>query len=155
MIFRFFGRTIATFAIVTLTIPHSLFADQSDVINAVNQIRLSDPNVPVGTANPRGLVGTIIDNIFYPSGVKQGKIRPEYLDVTPGNAAAGTLADLNSAGTVGYIPKYTGTGMTIGNSVMMESGGNIGIGTANPSSKLEVRDGHIRLSNSVNGFMYM
>jgi hypothetical protein len=124
--------------IIILVTPYSALAAQSDVVNAVNQIRLSDPNVPVGTPNPRGFVGTIIDNMFYPTGPKEGKIRPEYLDVTGGGSASGTLADLSSQGTAGYLPKYTGTGITLGNSVIFENGGNIGIGTATPGVKFEV-----------------
>jgi hypothetical protein len=120
-----------------LAIPHSAFAAQSDVVNAVNQIRLSDPSVPVGTPNPRGLVGSVIDNMFYPTGPKEGKIRPEYLDITT-SSVAGTLVDLNSQGTTGYLPKYTGTGITLGNSVISENGGNVGIGTASPLNQLEV-----------------
>ena len=63
MTIHLFSRTIATLLIVSIALPHSALAAQSDVVNAVNQIRLSDPNVPVGTPNPRGLVGNIIDNM--------------------------------------------------------------------------------------------
>ena len=135
MTIRLFSRAIATLLIVSIALPHSALAAQSDVVNAVNQIRLSDPNVPVGTPNPRGLVGNIIDNMFYPAGLKEGKIRPEYLDI--GNVT-GTLADLNSAGSTGYIPKYTATGVTIGNSAIFDNAGNIGIGTSTPTVKLEI-----------------
>lgn len=134
MTIRLFSRVIATLLIVSIALPHSALAAQSDVVNAVNQIRLSDPNVPVGTPNPRGLVGNIIDNMFYPVGPKQGKIRPEYLDVS----LNWSLTDLSSAGGSGYIPKYTGTGITLGNSAIFESGGNVGIGTTTPSYKLDV-----------------
>jgi hypothetical protein len=135
--------------IAILAIPQGTFAAQSDVVSAVNQIRLTDPNVPAGTPNPRGLVGTIIDNIFYPSGsgVKEGKILPQYLDFT-----GITLTDMGSQGTAGYIPKYTGAGITLGNSVIAESGGNIGIGTSTPSAKLEVvgtRTNTINYANAI------
>lgn len=129
-----FSRSIAILLIVSILLPHSALAAQSDVVNAVNQIRLSDPNVPVGTPNPRGFVGTIVDNMFYPAGLKEGKIRPEYLDVN----FAGTLTNLNSAGINGYIPKYTATGVTIGNSAIFDNAGNIGIGTSTPGAKLEI-----------------
>ena len=60
------------------------------------------------------------------------------------------------SGTAGTLPKFTGTGTTIGNSVVVESGGNIGIGTTAPGSKLSVglrgtSDGNIRLSAAGTG----
>lgn len=42
-----------------------------------------------------------------------------------------------TSGTTGRIAKFT-SGTTLGNSVMIESGGRIGIGTASPNSKLEI-----------------
>jgi hypothetical protein len=53
--------------------------------------------------------------------------------------ADGTLL-LSSAisGTLNYVPKFTGTGATIGNSLIYDNGTNVGIGTASPSFKLDV-----------------
>ncbi|MBC7498723.1 hypothetical protein H7170_03715 [Candidatus Gracilibacteria bacterium] len=130
-----FSRAIATLLIVSILLSHSAVAAQSDVVSAVNQIRLSDPNVLVGTPNHRGFGGTIIDNMFYPDGLKEGKIRPEYLDI--GNIT-GTLTDLNSAGTASYILKYTATGVTIGNSAIFDNGTNIGIGTTSSGARLDI-----------------
>ena len=49
------------------------------------------------------------------------------------------LDDVTGAisGTTNYIPKFTSSS-AIGNSVIYESGGSIGIGTASPSAKLDV-----------------
>ncbi|MBI1761689.1 MAG: hypothetical protein HYR56_09670 [Acidobacteria bacterium] len=52
-------------------------------------------------------------------------------------AAAGKTAAL-TAGTTGYLAKFT-SATDLGNSVMAEVGGNIGIGTASPTSKLTVQ----------------
>ncbi|MHC4093379.1 MAG: hypothetical protein ACYSVY_24425, partial [Planctomycetota bacterium] len=57
---------------------------------------------------------------------------------TAGSVAGG----ITGSGTANYIPKFTGTS-TLANSVIYESGGNIGIGTTNPgTSKLAVNGGN-------------
>ncbi|HLG17298.1 MAG TPA: hypothetical protein VJH03_22815 [Blastocatellia bacterium] len=60
-----------------------------------------------------------------------------------------------TGGTIGKVPKWTGTA-SLGDSVIFESGGNIGIGTAAPILKLHVsEDGDfytgIRAQNMFNG----
>lgn len=50
---------------------------------------------------------------------------------------AGAVDSLAGAGTVGKIPKWV-TADTIGDSIMTESSGRIGIGTASPESTLDV-----------------
>ncbi len=47
---------------------------------------------------------------------------------------------VGGSGTAGYIAKFTGTN-TIGNSVLFESAGNVGIGTIGSVAKLEVAGG--------------
>ena len=42
------------------------------------------------------------------------------------------------SGTVNYIPKWTPNGTTLGNSIMYEDAGKIGIGTITPAEKLNV-----------------
>ncbi|UCE37667.1 MAG: hypothetical protein JSW00_19845, partial [Thermoplasmata archaeon] len=44
---------------------------------------------------------------------------------------------IGGSGTANYIPKFT-AGNTLGNSVIYETGGNIGIGTISPEVKLDV-----------------
>jgi hypothetical protein len=52
---------------------------------------------------------------------------------------------LNGAGTADYITKFTGTGSTVGDSIMFEdtANGRIGIGTTAPGNTFEVRNGNI------------
>ncbi len=53
-------------------------------------------------------------------------------------ASAGTAAQtVTGSGTSGTVPVFTGTS-TVGNSPIAVSGGNVGIGTTNPLSKLAV-----------------
>lgn len=55
---------------------------------------------------------------------------------------------VTGTGTANYIPKLTGTS-TIGNSIIYETGGNVGIGTTNPNFHLTVTDGSIPEPSSV------
>jgi hypothetical protein len=65
-------------------------------------------------------------------------------DITAWNSKVG------GSGTTGYVPKFTASG-TVGNSVVVENGGNIGIGAPAPGQKLEV-NGTIKSSSG--GFMF-
>lgn len=62
------------------------------------------------------------------------------LAVAVGLATVGASAQtVTGTGTTGNLSKFTGPS-AIGNSVIAESEGNIGIGSANPSARLEVFD---------------
>jgi hypothetical protein len=56
-----------------------------------------------------------------------------------GAAAAGTVppANLTGAGTKNFVPVWTGA-TTVGNSVIYETGGNVGIGTKTPKAKVDI-----------------
>lgn len=49
----------------------------------------------------------------------------------------GKITGIGGSGTLNYIPKFTSS-TSLGNSVLYELGGNVGIGTTNPSQKLDV-----------------
>ena len=50
---------------------------------------------------------------------------------------ASTAGGVGGSGTANYLPLFTGT-TTLGNSVIYQTGGNIGIGTTTPGAKLEL-----------------
>ena len=56
-----------------------------------------------------------------------------------GNLSASSALSgyIQGSGTTNYLPKFTGAS-TIGNSQIFDNGTNVGIGTASPSSKLEI-----------------
>jgi hypothetical protein len=59
------------------------------------------------------------------------------LAVTNGGTGQSTLAaaGINTgSGTLNYLPKYTATGTTLGNSSIFDNGSGVGIGTASPTS---------------------
>ncbi|EKD44753.1 MAG: hypothetical protein ACD_71C00018G0002, partial [uncultured bacterium (gcode 4)] len=48
----------------------------------VNLLQAPDINLPTGVTNPKGNIWFILSNLFWGTGdgVKNGKIKPEYLD---------------------------------------------------------------------------
>ena len=61
---------------------------------------------------------------------------------------AGGGGGLGGGGTVNYVGKFTGTG-TVGNSQIFDNGTNVGIGTASPAWKFDVRNGQINASGGL------
>jgi hypothetical protein len=59
------------------------------------------------------------------------------LAVENGGTGQSTLAEAGintGSGTLNYLPKYTATGTTLGNSSIFDNGSGVGIGTASPTS---------------------
>jgi hypothetical protein len=54
------------------------------------------------------------------------------------SAAAGTVS---GSGTLDFIPKWTPSGTQLGNSLLYDNGGSIGIGTTTPTHRLDVTHG--------------
>ena len=77
---------------------------------------------------------------------KQMKKLAFFLVLLAASAAAQTNVT-TTGGTANTVPLFTG-GSTIGNSVITQSNGGVGIGTTTPGAKLEVDGGNILLSNS-------
>lgn len=62
------------------------------------------------------------------------------------SAAGGGGGGISGGGTANYVPLFSGT-TSIGNSVIYQSSGNIGIGTLTPTKKLEVTNSDIIVHN--------
>jgi hypothetical protein len=54
------------------------------------------------------------------------------------NTTAGMFAVINGSGTLNFVPKFTPTGINIGNSQIFDNGTNVGINTIIPSGKLHI-----------------
>jgi hypothetical protein len=59
-----------------------------------------------------------------------------------------TLNVTGFSGTLNYVPKFTGTGNTLGNSQIFDNGTNVGIGTTTPAQKLDV-SGNLSFSGAL------
>ncbi len=108
-------------------------ADGGDI-----EMCLGGGNVGIGTGTPGAKLhvsGTPgVDGIMFPDGT---------LQTTAGGGSGGGIS---GGGTTGYIAKFAGS-TSIANSVLFETGGNVGVGTDTPGTKLDI-DGSARASSS-------
>jgi hypothetical protein len=102
---------------------------------------ISNGNVGIGTTSPAyplevngSLYATRVSgsNMFTTNGKGRFFGTASYALASAGGGGSGTVS-----GTTNYVAKFTST-TAVGNSIIFETGSKIGIGTTNPSSKLEV-----------------
>lgn len=110
-------------------------------------------SVGIGTETPASkldVAGAVQSTGFkMPTGASNGFIlTSDASGVGTWQSVAGG-GNISGSGTVGYLSKFTGS-TAIGNSVISETGGNIGIGTTSPSQKLDV-NGSVRLADLYGG----
>ena len=74
-----------------------------------------------------------------------GAATPEL--ATPGKRKSGAKPNVAGTGTQNYIPVWTDSAGTLGNSVMYQNGSNIGIGTTSAAYPLDVAGGSARVTN--------
>jgi hypothetical protein len=115
-------------------------------VGTVTSIGLSSATsgVTIGST-PITTSGTITLAIATASGSQQGLLSST--DWTTFNNKQNALTNpVTGTGTTNYLPKFTGAS-TIGNSLVFDNGTNVGIGTASPTVKLDVRSGNVAIPN--------
>jgi hypothetical protein len=108
-------------------------------------------NVGIGVNDPQhklDVAGTVqMTGFKMPTGAVEGYV------LTSDASGVGTWqlapGGWSGSGTINYITKFTGSS-SLGDSVICENSGNIGIGTTSPSGKLDVV-GNIVVSGTVDG----
>jgi hypothetical protein len=110
-------------------------------------------NVGIGTTSPSeklDIYGTIqMTGFRLPDGAYDGYV------LTSDSSGFGTWqalptasSGLTGSGTTNYFPKFTSS-TSLGNSILFETGGKIGIGTTSPSTKFEVQGGAIKAAGGL------
>jgi hypothetical protein len=106
-----------------------LYTDASNVLNFG-----FNGAYPKATLSLAG-AATFLSSVTASSFVKTGGTSTQYLMA---DGSTSTLTNpVTGTGTTNYIPKFTSSS-AIGNSVIYESGGNVGIGTTSPTQALNV-----------------
>jgi hypothetical protein len=122
------------------------FFNGSTVITSVTGLYFDGTNkLAIGSSSPDSML-SVTQGAHIQRGVRLSGLptapgtRSLRIDANGTLSVSDTLANgMSGSGTPNYIPKFTGSS-SIGNSVIYESSGSIGINTISPNSKLEIYD---------------
>ncbi|MFZ0389146.1 MAG: hypothetical protein WAN36_01710 [Calditrichia bacterium] len=151
------GGTELTPRIELTSSPYSLNSPGSDGGGWTDDgpaVRLTTPadNVGIGTSSPAHklhVVGTIqMDGFKMTTGAGAGKVLTS--DASGAGSWQTPAGGIGGTGTTDYLPRFTGPA-TLGNSIVYQSGNNIGIGDQTPQSSLTVGNGDKFQVNGTNG----
>ncbi|MEM4330640.1 MAG: hypothetical protein QW273_01370 [Candidatus Pacearchaeota archaeon] len=108
-------------------------------------------NVGIGTSNPQNTLNVIgsfnVTGATYLGNSKCSAGQVLTADASTGLVSCTSVSTLSGSGTAGNITRWSGAS-SLTNSVVYESGGNVGIGTTSPSQKLSVA-GNISVNNAI------
>jgi hypothetical protein len=134
----------------------ALYAPDTDwAISGGNVYRLTG-NVGVGTSTPADKLdvnGTVkMTGFQLPTGALNGRV---LMSDSTGIGSWQPAPGFSGSGTTSYIPKFTGS-LTLGNSIIYQNGGYVGINMTNPSAELSLYGpaGQLRIYNPATGTDY-
>jgi hypothetical protein len=123
--------------VLLVSVPYALKANDAELLGG-------KPASAYALAQPAGTstsAGTATAGTTVPGGAATSEL------AAPGKPKSGPKPNVAGTGTQNYIPVWTNNTGTLANSVIYQSGSNVGIGTTTPGYRLDVVGGSARVTN--------